>query len=199
MKAVYNETLKLNAVINDPRVMAIIREAGGKIFMNEKKWAQALDELFESFKSYQESGNTRAKTVLKYVILASILADSKIDYSQTREAKVYMEDKQIIAITQLRSAFEQNNINQIQKILHSKDSHILDDPFINQYLDDLLRNIRLNVIVARVKPYKTVSLDFLCQELTLPREDICGLLSELILEEKIKGEIDQLNGFLEMS
>ena len=66
-------------------------------------------------------------------------------------------------------------------------------------MDDLLRNIRLNVIVARVKPYKTVSLDFLCKELTLPKEDICGLLSELILEEKIKGEIDQLNGFLEMS
>jgi hypothetical protein len=31
------------------------------------------------------------------------------------------------------------------------------------------------------------------------REDVCGLLSELILEEKIKGEIDQLNGFLELS
>jgi COP9 signalosome complex subunit 2 len=92
MKAVYNETLKLNAVINDPRVTAIIREAGGKIYMNEKKWALALDEMFESFKSYQESGNTRAKTVLKYVILASILADSEINYAQTREAKVYMED-----------------------------------------------------------------------------------------------------------
>ena len=110
-----------------------------------------------------------------------------------------MEDKQIIAITQLRSAFEKNDINQIQSILNSKDSHILDDPFINQYLDDLLRNIRLNVIIARVKPYKTVSLDFLSRELNLSKEDICGLLSELILEERIKGEIDQLNGFLEMS
>lgn len=199
MKAVYNETQKLNSVINDPRTTAIIREAGGKIYMNEKKWALALDEMFESFKSYQESGNTRARTVLKYVILASILADSEINYAQTREAKVYMEDKQIIAITQLRTAFEQNDINQIQKVLNSKESHILDDPFINQYLDDLLRNIRLNVIIARVKPYKTVSLEYLAKELTLTREDICGLLSELILEEKIKGEIDQLNGFLEMS
>lgn len=93
MKAVYNETRKLNAVINEPRTTAIIREAGGKIYMTEKKWALALDELFESFKSYQESGNTRAKTVLKYVILASILANSEINYAQTLEAKVYQEDK----------------------------------------------------------------------------------------------------------
>jgi hypothetical protein len=41
-----------------------------------------------------------------------------------------------------------------------------------------------------VKPYKSVSLDFLSSQLNVSKEDICGLLSELILEEKIKGEID---------
>ena len=199
MKTVFIETQSLNSVVNDPRVIAIIKETGGKIYMSEKNWAKALDEMFESFKNYQESGNTRAKTVLKYVILASILSGSEINYAETREAKVYMEDPQIIAIMLLRSAFEKNDINQIQKILNSKDSHILDDPFINQYLDDLLRNIRLNVLIARVKPYKSVSLSFLAKELNVSIEDICGLLSELILEEKIKGEIDQPNGFLEMS
>ena len=55
------------------------------------------------------------------------------------------------------------------------------------------------MIIARVKPYKAVSLDFLASQLNVSREDICGLLSELILEEKIRGEIDQLNGFLEMT
>jgi hypothetical protein len=34
--------------------------------------------------------------------------------------------------------------------------------------------------------------------LNVSRDDIRSLLAELILEEKIKGEIDQLNGFLEM-
>lgn len=81
MKAVYNETQKLSSVVNDPRVVAIIKETGGKIFMGEKKWHNALNEMFESFKNYQEIGNTRAKTVLKYVILASILSGSEIDYA----------------------------------------------------------------------------------------------------------------------
>lgn len=65
-------------------------------------------------------------------------------------------------------------------------------------MDDLLRNIRLNVLAARVKPYKTVSLDFLSRQLDIPKDDVRSLLSELILEEKVKGEIDQLNGFFEM-
>lgn len=81
--------------------------------MGEKKWAQALEEMFESFKNYQEIGNTRAKTVLKYVILASILSGSEINYATTREAKVYHEDSQIQAIVNLRSAYEKNDINTI--------------------------------------------------------------------------------------
>ncbi len=92
MKQVYSESQKLSSVVNDPRVVAIIRETGGKIFMGEKKWDHALNEMFESFKNYQEIGNTRAKTVLKYVILASILSGSEIDYAETREAKVYSDD-----------------------------------------------------------------------------------------------------------
>lgn len=76
MKQIYPQTLNLNSVINDPRVLGIIKECGGKMFMSEKKWDKALEEMFESFKNYQESANSRAKAVLKYVILASILSGS---------------------------------------------------------------------------------------------------------------------------
>jgi COP9 signalosome complex subunit 2 len=52
MKSVYPQTTKLNSVILDPRVMGVIKECGGKMFMAEKKWENALDELFDSFKNY---------------------------------------------------------------------------------------------------------------------------------------------------
>ena len=39
---VYPQTTKLIAVINDPRVMGIIKECGGKMYMTEKKWTLAL-------------------------------------------------------------------------------------------------------------------------------------------------------------
>lgn len=198
LKTLYPQTQTLNSVINDPRVIGIIKECGGKMYMTEKKWQQALEELFESFKNYQESGNIRARTVLKYVILASILSGSEINYSGTREAKVYMDDPQIISIMSLRTAFENNDINQIQEILYDQNSHILDDPFIAQHLDDLLRNIRLNALQAKVKPYTSISLEFLAEQLQVSKEEIRSLLAELILEEKIKGEIDQINGYLEM-
>jgi len=44
--------MNLTAVINDPRVMGIIKECGGKMYLSEKKWDLALEELFECFKFY---------------------------------------------------------------------------------------------------------------------------------------------------
>ena len=41
LKRIYPQTMNLNAVINDPRVMGIIKECGGKMYMGEKKWNKA--------------------------------------------------------------------------------------------------------------------------------------------------------------
>lgn len=93
MARVYPQTMNLDAVISDPRVMGIIKECGGKLYMSEKKWELALEEMFDCFKFYQESGNIRAKNILIYVILASMLCSTNINYAETREAKVYKDDK----------------------------------------------------------------------------------------------------------
>ena len=110
LKRIYPQTMNLNSVINDPRVMAPIKECGGKMYMGEKKWDMALVELNESFKNYGESGNERAKLILIIVILASMLCSSDIDHANTREAKVYASDDQVNAIIQLRSAYDKNQL-----------------------------------------------------------------------------------------
>ena len=50
----------------------------------------------------QEAGNGRAKDCLKYVVLASMLSLSNINPFAAREAKVYAEDKEILAMSDLR-------------------------------------------------------------------------------------------------
>ncbi len=61
MRQVYPHTLNLNAAVADPRIMGIIREEGGKMHMSEGNWDEAYNELYESFRNYQEAGNLRAK------------------------------------------------------------------------------------------------------------------------------------------
>ena len=96
--------------------------------MIEKQWKKACDELFEAFKCYQEVANSNAKTILKYVILASIISESEINYAETQEAKVYQEDKEIGALMNLRQAYEKDDYNDIFDIL----SKVKKDDFMNK-------------------------------------------------------------------
>merc|ERR1712083_1052043 len=174
------KTINLTSAIADPRSIAVIRESGGKMYMNEKKWESAYIEFFEAFKNYQETGNsTRAKIMLKYVVLANMLALSSINPFDSREAKVYQDDPEISAMASLRTAYENNDIQTIDQLLTNPSYRILSDAFIRTHLQDLLRNIRLQVLQNIIKPYRCVSLTF--------------------LDEKINAPIDGTEGFLHIS
>ena len=62
--------------------------------------------------------------MLKYVILASILASSEINYAETREAKVYKDDPEIMAVMKMRTAFENKDMDRIQEILADGSNNI---------------------------------------------------------------------------
>jgi len=114
--------------------MGIIKECGGKMYMSEKRWDAALDEFNDSFKSLVESGNSQARTMLKYVILAEILSKTEVDHLSTNEAKIYSQDNEIVGMTSLKTAVAKNDINTIQRLLADKNLNILGDPFIKTYL-----------------------------------------------------------------
>lgn len=50
------------------------------------------------------------KKVLKYLVMASILHESKIDPFDSQEAKPYKEDPEIVAMTNLVTAFRNKQI-----------------------------------------------------------------------------------------
>jgi COP9 signalosome complex subunit 2 len=200
MKEIYPKTINLTSAIADPRNIAVIRESGGKMYMSEKKWEAAYNEFFEAFKNYQETGNaTRAKIMLKYVVLANMLALSSINPFDSREAKVYQDDPEISAMANLRVAYEQNDIASIDQLLTNPSYRILSDAFIRTYLQDLLRNIRLQVLQNIIKPYRRVSLQFLAKEINVAIEEVTSLLVQLILDEKIAAKIDGAEGFLHVN
>merc|ERR1719379_2286573 len=152
--------------------------------MEDGKWAEAYDEFFEGFRNHQEAGNDRARICLKYVVLANMLALSSINPFDSREAKVYQDDPEISAMANLRTAYEQNDIQTIDQLLTNPSYRILSDAFIRTYLQDLLRNIRLQVLQNIIRPYRCVSLQFLAKEINVDNEEVVSLLVQLILDLK---------------
>ena len=113
MKSIFRLSQNFASTIEDPRVIGIIMECGGKMYMAEKKWQQALEQFQGSFKSLVECGSSRARTLLKYMILASLLSKAEFDVLSTQEAKIFASDPEIIGMTNLKTGFNNNDIKSI--------------------------------------------------------------------------------------
>ncbi|ORZ16492.1 PCI domain-domain-containing protein [Absidia repens] len=198
LKELYQQCLHVRSAIPHPRIMGVIRECGGKMHMTEKQWEKAQTDFFESFKNYDEAGSPQRIQVLKYLVLANMLTESQINPFDSQETKPYKNDKEITAMTNLVTAYQRKEIKEFEKILQANRTSIMDDPFIRTYIDDVLKNIRTQVLIKLIKPYTRIEIGFISKQLNISAEDVEELLVGLILDGKIAGQIDQVSNRLEL-
>lgn len=103
----YNQALQIQSAIPHPRIMGVIRECGGKMHMAQREWEKARTDFFEAFKNYDEAGAQRRIQCLKYLVLANMLMNSDINPFDSQEAKPYKNDPEVVAMTDLVSAYMQ--------------------------------------------------------------------------------------------
>ena len=89
---------------------------------------------------------------LKYLILSNMLMNSDISPFDSQEAKPYKNDPEILAMTNLVSAYMRNDIRLFEKLLKQNSRTVMGDAFIKQYIDDLLKNIRTQVLLELSQP-----------------------------------------------
>ncbi|CAJ0753023.1 21965_t:CDS:10, partial [Entrophospora sp. SA101] len=191
LKALYQQCLHVKSAIPHPRIMGVIRECGGKMHMGEKEWFKAQTDFFESFKNYDEAGSPQRIQVLKYLVLANMLNESQIDPFDSQETKPYKHKNEIVAMVNLVTAYQRKEIREFEKILRENRATIMDDPFIRTYIDDVLKNIRTQVLLRLIKPYTRIEIPFVSKQLNIPAQDVEDLLVGLVLDNKIVGRIDQ--------
>lgn len=190
-KKTHQRTKLLDHAIVDPSTMGIIHEDAGKMLMAEKKWKEAYDEFFNGFKKHSETANPRANACLKYVVLANMLSLSKISPFHDNDAKAYENAPDIRAMVELRQAYDNGNARKFESILRDPTTNLLSDPFLAEYVDDLLQQTRQQVLKEYVQPYSRVRLQSIAMELNISENDIEPLIVKMVLDGKLDAKIDQ--------
>ncbi|KAJ7292889.1 PCI domain-containing protein [Mycena rebaudengoi] len=200
LKEIYNLSTSndVRSAIPHPRIMGIIKECGGKMWMGERQWNRASEDFFESFRSYDEAGSPQRIQVLKYLVLANMLTGSEVNPFDSQETKPYKTDPQIKAMTDLVDAYQRREVHSAEKILKDNHSTIMDDAFIRLYIGELLRSLRTQYLIDLIKPYTRLELSFLAKQLNVEINEVEELLIGLILEGKVEGRIDQVGMRLEL-
>lgn len=90
-----------------------------------------------------------------------------------------------MAMTDLKEGVLKNDIKKVLSVIGDKKVNILADPLIAQYLNELLRSVRLKALESICRPYKAVRLEFLQKQMDVDLIEIRSLLAELIVEERL--------------
>nr|XP_029724582.1 COP9 signalosome complex subunit 2-like [Aedes albopictus] len=182
LKALYEQSLHIKSAIPHPLIMGVIRECGGKMHLREGEFEKAHTDFFEAFKNYDESGSSRRTTCLKYLVLANMLMKSGINPFDSQEAKPYKNDPEILAMTNLVVSYQNNDIMEFEAILRNNRNNIMADPFIREHIEDLLRNIRTQVLIKLIRPYTKITIPFISNELNIEPVEVESLLVSCILD-----------------
>lgn len=70
------------------------------------------------------------------------------------------------------------------------------DAYIKMYIEDLLKNIRTQVLLKVITPYTRIRIPFISRELNISDVEVESLLISLILDGQIDGHIDQIEQLL---
>ena len=197
LRETFHRAMAIQGGIPHPRTLALMQELGGKMHMASKEYEAAGKTFFQAFKSYDEAGDPSRLRCLKYLVLASMLHASTINPFDSQEARPYKDDPEIVAMTNLVQAFQNNEIHAFEQILRRNQRTILLDEFIREHIEDLLRTIRRQVLRRVIRPYKRISLQAIARELNdIPVADVESLLVGLILDGSLDGKIDRVDGVL---
>lgn len=128
-----------------------------------------------------------------------MLSGSKINPFDEQRAKSYQNNKDIRAMIDLIDAYQRHVIKAFEKVLKENKEAILGDEFIADYIQDLMKSLRSEVLLELIQPYTNISLPFISKELNITPKEVEDLLVELILDNKIRGHIDQVNQMLLLS
>lgn len=169
------------------------------MYMTERHWENAATDFFEAFKSYDEAGSARRVQCLKYLVLANMLMESEVDPFDAQEIKPYRNDPDVSVIRALVAAYQKNDIDVFESLLKTHREQLMDDDFIRDYIEDLLKNIRTQVVMKLIRPYTRVKIPFISQELNIPPKDVEALMVALILDGRVDAKIDQVNQVLHIA
>jgi COP9 signalosome complex subunit 2 len=176
----------------------IIRECGGKMHLREMAYDSALTDFFEAFKCYDECGSVRRIQSIKYVVLASMLSNSDINPFDSQEAKPYKINAEVLVMTQLVDTYQQKDSIEFEKVLNDNLETLKKDDFIWEYTEKLCKNIRIESIVNICRYNNRLLVDDLASRMCVSRRNAEQAIIHALLESRIEGAYDQVNGVLQV-
>ncbi|XP_061893037.1 26S proteasome non-ATPase regulatory subunit 11A-like [Entelurus aequoreus] len=188
-----------NAIYCPPKLQAALDMQSGIIHAaGEKDWKTAYSYFYETFEGFDSINSPRAITGLKYMLLCKIMLNAPEDVQALISGKLVLRyaGRQTDSLKCVALASKNRSLADFEKALTDYKAELREDPIIRTHLTKLYDNLLEQNLIRVIEPFSRVQIAHISSLIKLSKGDVEKKLSQMILDEKFHGILDQGEGVL---
>lgn len=197
-----------NAIYVAPQTQAEIDMQGGSLNASDRDFRTAYSYFFEAFETYSQLGvgssqanrefDRMAAKALKYMVLCKIMQGLGDDLAGIFNAKASLKHlgPEMEAMKHVATAYKERSLALFAQAWERFPNELGGDEMIVKHLTDLQSSLLEANLVRIVEPYSRVHVSRVAELINLPVAKVEAKLSQMILDKKFSGILDQGEGML---
>eukprot|EP01036_Dinobryon_divergens_P023174 gene23174-31494_t len=187
-----------NAIYVVPLLQAEIDEMSGILCCEEADYTTAYSYFLEAFDAYDQANHASAVSVLKYLVLCKVLNEAAGEVGALLSTKMAMKHAGIDleAMAAIAKAAKSRSLEDFKEAVMKYDKYLKTDELISHHLDVLYDKMMESNLLKIISPYSCVELAHVATIINLPEIQVIHKLSQMILDRKLFGILDQGKGHL---
>jgi len=188
-----------NAVYCPPLLQSEIDLHTGTICAEEKDYKTSFSYFYEAFEGYNTCNKPdQARLCLKYMLMAKIMINKLGDVYSIVNGKAGLKYAGIgvEAMKSMADAYKKRSVEAFEAVYVKYHKELAEDPIIKSHLSELKDKLLEQNLIRLIEPFSKVEIDHIAKLINLPLATVNQKLSEMILDHKLDGILDQGSGHL---
>merc|ERR1711892_981021 len=188
-----------NSIYVPPRVQAQLDLQSGILHASEEKdFKTAFSYFFEAFEQYASVEAPMATMALKYMLLSKVMLNLPDEVTNLVSGKLALRHsgRDMSAMKAVASAAKARSLADFQQAVEDFAAELEDDLIVAKHLDSLYNSMLEQNLCRIIEPYSKVQVDYVAGKIGLPKSEVEKKLSQMILDKKFLGILDQETGVL---
>merc|ERR1719492_130951 len=183
-----------NSIYVPPKIQAQLDLQAGILHASEERdFKTAFSYFYEAFEQYDSVDDSHALTALKYMLLAKIMLNQPEEVHHIVSGKLALkyQGTGIEAMKKVANASKNRSLADFQTAVKEFSAELGQDRIVEKHLKSLYQTMLEQNLCRIIEPYKRVQVGYVAEKINLPEAEVEKKLSQMILDKKFQGILDQ--------